>query len=180
MKREFSENNTIESLIKVLEPAMKGRALSKDELITDIIFEEAGVFSIASQILITENGESTWEKFKKTANKMDSLYPDEQITQKMQEKLDSKELQTYQDLTSLMEKARGFRINQLKRIYTQITSEQTKKQKPKEICHSLTIWINTNKTKIQKVKDTISVELSNFRMDELDNIIVTALKNELD
>lgn len=34
--------------------------------------------------------------------------------------------------------------------------------------------------KIQKVIDTISAELPNFRMDELNNIIETALKNELD
>ena len=175
VSKEFGDGASLDELETVLQPALDGESLKKDEFVFDKIEQQTERFDRARELFqSSEDSESLWERFSQRTIEMQRLYSSAGITAEMQAIVGGNDVPDADLLRATIDKADAHRRTVVGEQYERITGESPPEGEPESVVSSLTTWLFAHDGSSKETADRVAVEFDGVTIDDLYRLFETA------
>jgi hypothetical protein len=167
LKAEISEDQNIDNLIEALEPSFNGEKLDKEELAGEKVLEEADRYNDGRE-LFTES--EKWLKLSKQKESLETYYPTEEMTQEVQETIQSKQVPDHKQVEELVKRAENFRQDKIIDIAENLLFEEKSRSSVKELLEEVNNTVQEKRTEIENNISEVESKVPNTELRELTDI----------
>lgn len=121
----FGAGVTIDDLEAALEPALAGDELDPGLLSNSTIVEQAGLFAKVVPLFASEDGETLWDQYKETFERVNDLYPNATEVKQMRPYATGHKVPDTELIETQLEAADNLRVEQLQQLYRRLEGTET-------------------------------------------------------